>query len=158
MNLREIKNKINRALDKLYKIDQFLFDEDLCERCITHKLTMYLEEQGFDGGYFVDYEYNKSHSNQKTRLKRVISEKGNYIDIIITKRDGDYRNDLACFEVKKWNTREKEDRDIEKLKNLTGKENFCYKYGFYIILGKKRYQTKFKLVIHGQLSSEFAKI
>ncbi|MBZ9571958.1 hypothetical protein KJA15_01290 [Patescibacteria group bacterium] len=149
--LKKIKYKIKTALDQLYKTDYFLFEKDLCERCINHKFAIYLEQQSFGKGYFIDCEYNKSHLNQRTSPKRVSSEKGNYIDIIITKRDGNYRNDFICFEVKKWKNYRKKNKDIEKLQILTKGIRFGYDYGFYVILGRTRDETKVEIYKGGKL-------
>lgn len=151
MELEEIKAKIERALDKLYEFDYFLFEKDLCERCINHRFAMYLEQQNFGREYFVDCEYNRSYLN---RTKRVSSEKGNYIDIIVTKRDNNYRNDFLCFEIKKWNNYKKRKKDRENLEILTKGIRFNYKHGFYIILGKIRDKIKIEIYKKGKLIEE----
>ena len=151
MNLKEIENKINSAVDKLYRNDCFLFDGNLCERCINHRFAMYLEEQNFGKGYFVDCEYNKSYLDQGSSLKRVSNENGNYIDIIITKRDGNYSNDFLCFEIKKWNNFRNRDKDVKNLKILTEGRRFAYDYGFHIIWGETKEKTKIEIYKGGQL-------
>lgn len=149
MELVEINQKIKKALDKLYKEDQFLFDKNLCERCINHRFVIYLEQQNFGEGYFIDCEYNKSHLHKNTSVKRVSSRNGNYIDIIITKRDGNYRNDLICFEVKKWNNYKNREKDRENLRTLTAGVRFGYDYAFYIIFGATREKTKIETYQNG---------
>ncbi|MFH1255493.1 MAG: hypothetical protein V1667_03430 [bacterium] len=163
MELTEINQKIKNALDKLYNKDKFLFspfgdnNKSLCERCINHRFATYLEQENFGKDYFVDCEYNKSHLEGTTSTKKVSNLHGNYIDTIITKRDGNYQNDLICFEVKKYNNYKGKgrDKDIKNLKILTrgvGCRNnggFGYDYGFYIIFGATREKTKIEIYKNG---------
>ncbi|MDD4332814.1 MAG: hypothetical protein PHT51_01765 [Patescibacteria group bacterium] len=165
MNLKILTKKVNKALDLLYKNDIYLFEHDLCERCISHKFANYLELQNFEN-YYIDCEYNRAYSkrNGGTRTKKITTKDGNYVDIVITKRNDNVDDDLVCFEVKKWNNSEGEigfKIDRLKLKILTGKklptdiksgdvlkdedgENYCfnYKYGFFIIFGLTRDEVK----------------
>ncbi|MBU4360544.1 hypothetical protein KKA66_01705 [Patescibacteria group bacterium] len=162
VKLLKIKQKIKNALDKLYDKDEFLFapfgdkDKSLCERCINHRFAIYLEQENFGENYFVDCEYNKSHLEGRTSTKQVSNIKGNYIDIIITKRGGNYLNDLVCFEVKKWNNYKGRDKDINNLKILTGGDGamsgigFGYDYGFYIIFGKTKERIKIEIYKNGE--------
>ena len=157
MKLKEIKSKVKKALDNLYEKDCFIIKKKLCERCINHRFAIHLEKQNFGDGYYIDCEYNKSHLGKATDLKKVSSINGNYIDIIVTKRDGNYVNDLVCFEVKKWNNYHGRKKDRSNLKILTGGANqannmgFGYDYGFYIILGKKKEETKIEIYSNGNL-------
>lgn len=160
MELAELKNKVNSALDKLYEVDHWLIDKGLCERCINHRFAVHLEQQNFGVGYFVDCEYNKSHLEEVVSPKKVSSINGNYIDIIITKRDGNYINDLACFEVKRWNNTQGRKKDRDNLQILTGGENaangigFGYDYGFYIIFGKRRNEVVVEVYRNGAQETE----
>ncbi len=151
MKLEEIKSKIKKSLDRLYKIDYFLLRENLCERCINHRFVKYLDEQDFGNNYFIDCEYNKSHLGENTEVKKVSNINGNYIDIIITKRDGNYQNDLVCFEIKKWNNYRNRKKDRDNLRILTEGIRFGYDYGFYIIFGKTREKTEIEIYQEGNL-------
>ena len=164
MEIKAIEEKVNNALDKLYENDRYLFEYDLCERCIQHKFANYLEQEKFDD-YFIDCEYNRAYSksNGGVGTKKVTSEDGNSVDIVVTKRNDDSNDDLVCFELKKWNNSEGKNgfqADRNKLRVLTGKELpykkntngekeflkdtngdyycFSYKYGFFIIFGPIR--------------------
>jgi len=155
MTKEKIEQKVNSALDELYSKDSFLFEQGLCERCINHKLAIHLEKQDIGKGYFVDCEYNKSHLNGRTDMKRVSNPNGNYIDIIVTKRNGDGNDDLVCFETKRWNNYNGRKKDRKNLQILTGGENsngvrFGYKFGFYIIFGKTRGNTKIEVYSGGR--------
>jgi hypothetical protein len=101
MKLDEIKGKVQNALNTFYKNDSFLIEKKLCERCLVHRVAVYLENEKFPD-YFIDCEYNKLHLNKSSEPKIVSNPNGNFIDIIITKRDGNYQNDLICFEIKRW--------------------------------------------------------
>ena len=154
MKLYEIKCKIQNALNKFYKNDSFLIKKKLCERCLVHRVAIYLENERFPG-YFIDCEYNKSHLNKGSELKRVSNPNGNFIDIIITKRDGNYQNDLICFEIKRWDNYHERNKDRENLRILTKGDRFGYGYGFYIILGKSKEKIKIEVYIKGNKIDEF---
>lgn len=154
MDIVTIKEKIRRALRTLYREDKYLFDKGLCERCILHRFAVYLECENFEG-YHVDCEYNKSHLGEKTTNKRVSNINGNYIDIIITKRNANPHDDLICFEAKKWNNYANRGKDRQNLKILTGREKFDYDYGFYVIFGKTIDKTKIEIYQYGELLESF---
>lgn len=163
MEFENIKQKINNALDDLYENELYLFNNDLGERCICHKFANYLEKQNFGEDYFIDCEYNRAYSsaNGGIKTKKVTTKNGNSIDMVITKRNDNSDDDLACFETKKWNNTTDFDLDRRKLNILTnnsqptdmksgeilrdGNGNFyCfnYKYGFFIIFGQARGEVK----------------
>ncbi|MBU1987847.1 MAG: hypothetical protein ABH818_03215 [Patescibacteria group bacterium] len=170
MEIETIKQKINNALDTLYSKDAYLFEHNLCERCIQHKFADYLEQQNFGGDFYIDCEYNRAYSksNGGIRTKKITSEDGNSIDIVITKRNDNPDDDLICFELKKWNSSSGEEgfkSDKLKLEILTGKklptntkngnilknkngDYYCfnYKYGFFIIFGQTRGQVKIEIL------------
>lgn len=143
MNLVEINSKIKDSLNELYEEEPSLFrgEKSLCERCINHRFAWYLEKQNFGEGYFVDCEYNKTYLGDS---KRVSNSNGNYIDIVISKRDDNPDHDLICFEVKKWNNYKNREKDRKNLEILTNGTEFYYNYGFYVIFGKTREKTQIK--------------
>lgn len=154
MKLYEIKGKVQNALNTFYKNDSFLIEKKLCERCLVHRVAVYLENERFPG-YFIDCEYNKSHLNKSSNLKRVSNPNGNFIDIIITKRDDKYQNDLICFEIKRWDNYHERNKDRDNLRILTKGDRFGYDYGYYIILGKSKEKTKIEVYIKGNKIDEF---
>jgi len=157
MDIEIIKDKIRHALKALYKEDKYLFDKGLCERCILHRFAVNLERQNFKD-YHVDCEYNKSHLGEITTNKMVSNINGNYIDIIITKRNDNPQDDLICFEVKKWNNYDKRAKDRENLIILTGGIKFDYDYGLYIIFGKTIDKTKIEIYKSGKLSESLGNV
>lgn len=180
MELSEIKQKVDNVLDELYQNDLYLFEHDLCERCISHKFANYLEKQNFSGNLFVDCEYNRAYSKSnggiKTKKITTNAAQGNYIDIVITKRNDNPDDDLVCFETKKWNNTDGEkgfNDDRNKLRILTGKklptdtkngeilkdehgDYYCfdYKYGFFIIFGQTKEETKIEIYKNDKLIDE----
>jgi len=154
IKLDEIKGKVKNALDTFYKNDSFLIENKLCERCLVHRLAVYLENERFPD-YFIDCEYNKIYRDQKSMPKIASNLNGNFIDIIITKRDDNRQNDLVCFEIKKWDNYRGRKKDIENLEILTKGDRFGYDYGFYIILGKIKEKTKIEVYRKGNKTEEF---
>ena len=154
MDFHEIKNKVVNALKTFYKNDSFLIKNKLCERCLVHRLAVYLENERFPG-YFIDCEYNKMHRDEKSMLKIASNLNGNFIDIIISKRDDNRQNNLVCFEIKRWNNYHNRNKDRKNLNILTIGKRFNYDYGFYIILGETKEKTKIEIYSKGNKTEEF---
>ncbi len=139
METGDIKYRIETALDRLYEVDSFLIDNDLCERCINHRFALHLQGQFAD--HFVDCEYNRSHIGNINDQKRILNiENGNYVDIIVGLRSRIPEDDFICFETKKYNNVDQfgRENDRRKLEILTGGGQFDYKYGFGVIFGSTR--------------------
>lgn len=155
MNRNDIILHVTNALKYFYDKDSLLIEYSLSERCMTHRIAVYLECICFYG-YYIDCEYNKTHLIGYDAIKKVNNPKGNYIDIVITKRSKEKADDLACFEVKK-NKPVREDArmvDREKLKILTSGEHFSYQYGFFIVLGRSFDESFVELYENGKLTIE----
>jgi len=154
MNINEIKRRTYNALNKFYRNESFLLKHELCERCLAHRLAVYLEQQKFIG-YYIDCEYNKKHLNEITYPKDVSNPNGNYIDIIITKRNEPSSDDLACFEIKRSKIYAGRKKDRENLIILTTRGRFTYHFGFYIILSTEKDKTKIELYQNGSMIEEY---
>lgn len=154
MELNIIKNKVKESLNELYTNDKFLIHKKLCERCLSHRFAVYLEKQNFIG-YYIDCEYNKSHLNNSSDIKIVSNPNGNYIDVIITKRNGDGNSDLIAFEVKRGSNYNGRNKDRENLKILTNQNNYFYKYGFFIIFGENEKKVKIEIFQNGTLIESY---
>ncbi len=150
MQIDEIKTKLANALKSFYEENPNLLANKLCERCIAHRIAIHLENQDFDG-YFVDCEYNITHIKESPQPKVVSNLNGNYIDIIISKRDGNVFNDLVCFEVKRAKNYNGRKKDRENLKILTGGNKFNYTCGFYLIIDKDKLKTKIEFYEQGKI-------
>ncbi len=155
MNEDNVIKKVNSALDKLYKENIFLFENGLCEKSINHRFAVCLENEVFLN-YYVDCEYNKSHGNGITNRKMVSNINGNYIDIVVTKRDGNGANDLICFETKMHTNKKRDgiEKDRENLKILTNGINYGYNLGFFIIYGRHRNDVILETYKNGNLYSQ----
>ena len=150
--LEEIRRKVAEALRRLYDKDQCLFERNsgrgLSERCIVFRFAHYLQDE-FEK-YYVDCDFNSSsyglipQSGKSIRNPDGTTTK-RFIDIIIHKRDLDsgsgYKNNFVCFEIKKWNNKTTKgiEKDRNNLQVLTS--DYCYKYGFHIVLGKRNNET-----------------
>ena len=149
---------IKFCLDELYSKEKFLFDNNLCERCLVFRLAHHLQiifnKEYSAEGYFVDWDYNSSCNYDEGRgeLKRSsgkpipnqISKKSKkrFIDIIVHKRESESDSNLICFEIKKWNncTVEGMKKDKNNLAVLTSQ--YGYSFGFYLIFGKAEKDLK----------------
>jgi hypothetical protein len=161
-----IHNRVVSCVQKIYQEDNFLFERNrgkgVCERCLVFRLAHYLQLEFNE--YFVDCDFNSSfeytitengRENERERSgKGVENEDGSitkrFVDIIIHKRDYTTENDFICFEIKKWNnyTRTTIEKDINNLRQLTNQ--FNYKYGYHIILGKTFEETKWSILKNGR--------
>jgi len=167
MNINELKKLIKDSLDDLYDKDNYLIINDLGERCIVHRFALYLENRFLNNqGYYIDCEYNKAYSdNGGIETKKVISENGNAIDIVATKRNNNPEDDLFCFEIKKWNNNDSEGarRDKDKLMVLTGlmlpinfetratisNGIFRYKFGIFLVVAAQKNDVKLDIYKQG---------
>lgn len=152
MKLYQIKRRIDLAIDTLRVNDNYLLENDLNERSITHKLATYMD-QTFGKTYDVDCEYNRNISdlkkiymlknkwdelnnrvmfNEDEMFSEIFVEKNVFPDIIVHKR-GRADGNLLVLEVKKSTSSVSEDYDMEKLKCYTEQgSNLNYKYGVFI--------------------------
>jgi hypothetical protein len=143
---------LRRALDTLLIRDNWLIENDLCERCITHKLAEYLQSRFQD--YNVDCEYNGDIDREDSR-KRIevvdghldfmqngnpiegeIQELSVFPDIIIHKR-GTNESNLCIIEVKKANNPRRLRFDRLKVQAYTSDyygNNLNYQLGVLIIV------------------------
>jgi hypothetical protein len=136
-NEEEMFEKVKSAFTKFFKNNTILFDVNVNERSITHKLAEYLQEAFSDMD--VDCEYNR-HSNlvkiisvyEREKIKPSdLEAKTVYPDIVIHKRREDDHN-LLVIEVKKANSARRTNKyDEKKLKAFTGND-FHYKIGLYV--------------------------
>lgn len=150
------------CLKQLYQYEYGLFENDLCERCITFRFAHFLQNI-FDGivgndKYYVDCDYNSSFYYDESRsqwIKRngkpIEDQKSGklskrFVDIIVHQRKYEQPSDLICFEIKKWNncTKEGIHKDINNLEQLTSK--YGYSFGFHLIFGQKIEKTKLRVV------------
>jgi len=133
----EIKEKLTKCLDLLFKKDKHLLEKNVNERSISNMLASYLRSEF--GDWDVDCEYNKDQKLTKKlkslnyflkELKREdlikdIDERAVILDIIVHKRSTD--NNLLVIEIKKsTSSKVKDDFDIAKLKAFRKDKGYCF--------------------------------
>ena len=104
MHLSEIEEKINKALSILHTKDIKLFEINVNERTLTHKLAEYLQMEFTD--WNVDCEYNREGHKPKELdkfVEKISSDDEDahtvYPDIIVHERDSS--NNILVIETKK---------------------------------------------------------
>ena len=132
-------NKVLTALQEFYAHERFLFEHDLGERTLTHRLAVHLEKQF--SGWEVDCDYDRL-GERTLRLPHgtIISTddhlaKSIYPDIVVHQRA--IPNNLLAVEVRKAANHQAPDHDRHKLRALTDPHLwFAYWIGLYLVLGK----------------------
>src|SRR6478609_170765 len=132
-------NKIVTALSEFYAQETFLFEHDLGERTLTHRLAVHLERQF--AGFNVDCDYDRLGA-RTLRLPRgtIVSTddhlgKSIYPDIVVHQRD--VPNNLLAIEVRKAGNHQPLEHDQQKLRALTDPHLwFAYWIGMILTLEK----------------------
>ncbi|HXN69847.1 MAG TPA: hypothetical protein VN926_19605 [Bradyrhizobium sp.] len=132
-------NKVVTALQEFYAHERFLFEQDLGERTLTHRLAVHLEKQF--SGWEVDCDYDRL-GERTLRLPHgtIISTddhlaKSVYPDIVVHQRA--IPNNLLALEVRKASNHQSPDHDRHKLQALTDPHLwFAYWIGIFLVLGK----------------------
>jgi hypothetical protein len=132
-------NKVVTALGEFYAHETFLFEKDLGERTLTHRLAVHLEKQF--SGWVVDCDYNRL-GERTLRLPHgsIVSTddhlgKSIYPDIVVHQRE--IPNNLLAIEVRKATNHQPPEHDRHKLQALTDPHLwFAYWIGVYLVLGK----------------------
>jgi hypothetical protein len=152
MNLDQLKQRIEEAIQQLMLDDVQLLKNDINERTIAHQLAIYLKPmfQGFD----VDCEYNGNIDAIKKRkyililnheakqlgklkkneINKEIISRNVYPDIIIHKRSTNDHN-LLIIEIKKSSNNDNGDYDRLKLRTYTSNNDentFPYPFGLFL--------------------------
>ena len=130
---KEPGEKLAKALTCLFKGDKKLFEINVNERSITHRLALYLQDLYQD--WNVDCEYNRDKHDPK-ELELPDLEPNNkdtdaqtvFPDIIIHKRCSD--KNYLVIEAKKTSSSVSKDTDIKKLKAF--RNQLGYKYALFI--------------------------
>lgn len=149
---------IKACLDELYSKEKFLFNNNLCERCLVFRLAHHLQiifnKEYSAEEYFVDCDYNSScyydegSRERKRRGEKPIPDqisgkiKKRFIDIIVHKRESGSDSNLICFEIKKWNNCKVEGMKKDKNNLAVLTSQYGYSFGFYLIFGKAEKDLK----------------
>jgi hypothetical protein len=132
--------KVVAALGEFYERETFLFENDLGERALTHRLAVHLEKQF--PGWEVDCDYDRLGA-RTLRLPHgtIVSTddhlaKSIYPDIVVHQRE--IPNNLLAIEIRKASNHQPPEHDQQKLRALTDPHLwFAYWIGIYIVLGKR---------------------
>ena len=144
-----IKNLIRNACKKLKTKDKKLFEININERTLTHRLAVYIEKllpKELKKEYSVDCEYNKlwlDPSSSKIlqceckygkRSKTDnINGKSVYPDIIVHRRwELQKENNLIVIEAKKGDNARWRKKDVCKLKAYKQDPKYWYQFAFFI--------------------------
>jgi hypothetical protein len=133
-------DKVVSALGEFYAREAFLFEKDLGERTLTHRLAVYMERQFT--GWEVDCNYDRL-GERTLRLPKgtIVSTddhlgKSVYPDIVVHQRA--IPDNLLAVEVRKATNHQPPEHDQHKLCALTDPYLwFAYCIGVYLTLAKK---------------------
>src|SRR3954470_12487730 len=134
-------NKVVAALQELFAHEGVLFERDLGERALTHRLAVHVERQF--SGWDVDCDYDRL-GERTLRLPRgsIVSTddhlaKSVYPDIVVHQRA--IPNNLLAVEVRKSANHQPLEHDQHKLQALTDPHLwFAYWIGVLLTLDKKQ--------------------
>ncbi|HYW11854.1 MAG TPA: hypothetical protein VE871_07840 [Longimicrobium sp.] len=135
--IAEILERFASALDTLQKRDGYLFEHDVAERAITHKLAEYL--QPLFAEWDVDCEYNRNrHESKRVGLPDPNSPEALlyvsvYPDIIVHKRGGNKHN-ILIIEAKKLHERGAEGELRDRNKLIAYARDLDYQVGVFLLL------------------------
>jgi hypothetical protein len=130
-------DKVVRALGEFYAREAYLFEKDLGERTLTHRLAVYLERQF--PGWQVDCDYDRLGERTLRMPKGSIVStddhlgKSIYPDIVVHRRA--VPDNLLAIEVRKASNHQPPEHDQHKLRALTDPYLwFAYRIGVCLTL------------------------
>ena len=137
MRADEVKQFLERAIDRLRHTDRYLLDVDVNERSVAARLAMYLQEDFV--GYAVDVEYNRAGAEIKRLMAvvcrcprgRIETEGQRVLPDVIVHRRGDNKSNLLVIEVKKSSDPRGTDCDHERLEAF--RAELGYKFGALVL-------------------------
>lgn len=160
--MRAELEKVVKAIETFYAHEGLLFDKDLGERTLTHRMAVHLERQ-FDG-WEVDCEYNRLGERLlKLPHGTIVSTddelgKSIFPDIVVHRRA--IPENLLAVEVRKATNHQPIEHDHHKLRGLTDPHLwFAYRIGVMLVLGKGKVKSSDVYlggVIDRELSEWFA--
>jgi hypothetical protein len=142
--MRAELEKVVAAVETFYATEGVLFDKDLGERTLTHRMAVHLERQ-FDG-WEVDCEYNRLGERLlKLPHGSIVSTddelgKSIFPDIVVHRRA--IPENLLAVEVRKASNHQPIEHDHHKLRGLTDPHLwFAYRAGVLLVLAKGRVKS-----------------
>ena len=142
--MRAELEKVVKAIEAFYAREGVLFDKDLGERTLTHRMAVHLEKQ-FEG-WQVDCDYNRLGERLlKLPHGTIVStddhlSKSIYPDIVVHQRE--IPNNLLAIEVRKAGNHQPLEHDQHKLRALTDPHLwFAYWIGVFLVLAKAKVKS-----------------
>jgi len=137
--MRAELEKVIKAIEEFYAREAWLFDKDLGERTLTHRLAVQLEKQ-FEG-WEVDCDYNRL-GERLLNLPHgsIVSTddelgKSTFPDIVVHRRA--VPDNLLAVEVRKVTNHQPVEHDHHKLRGLTDPHLwFAYRVGVLLVLAR----------------------
>jgi hypothetical protein len=132
-------DKVVEALREFYASETFLFEHDLGERSLTHRLAVYVEKQFADWNVDCHFDRLGARTMQLPHGTIVSTDdhldKSIYPDIVVHRRD--IPENLLAIEVRKASNHLIEEHDRQKLRALTDPHLwFAYAIGVLLTLDK----------------------
>ena len=132
-------DKIVAALGELYLREPFLFERDLGERALTHRLAVHIERQFPDFDVDCDFDRLGPRTLNLPRGSIVSTDdhlgKSVYPDITVHRRD--VPDNLIALEIRKDANHQPIEHDRQKLRALTDPHIwFAYWIGLLVTLGR----------------------
>jgi hypothetical protein len=147
--MHEVKNIIEKALDKLYTEDLFLISASVNERSIAFRLGLYIEQLKNENTVFKNYHLDSKYNKNKDKFKKTPAKPNGAIPDLILHKRGNNWNNLMIIEIKRPNNYRGRNQDIQKLIDFTNKQgNYKYEIGIFIILGHTRERVKLNYYIN----------
>ena len=160
--MRAELEKVVKAIEEFYAREAWLFDKDLGERTLTHRLAVQLEKQFED--WDVDCDYNRLGERLlKLPHGSIVSTddelgKSIFPDIVVHRRAGP--ENLLAVEVRKATNHQPIEHDHHKLRGMTDPHLwFAYRIGVMLVLAKGKVKSSDVYlggVIDRELSDWFA--
>jgi hypothetical protein len=152
-------DQVVTALTEFYSRETFLFEHDLGERTLAHRLAVHLEKQF--PGWDVDCDYDRLGA-RTLRLPHgtIVSTddhlgKSIYPDIVVHQRE--IPNNLLAIEVRKASNHQPPEHDQKKLRALTDPHVwFAYWIGVLLTLEKKTV-TSSEVYVAGVLDQKLSR-
>jgi hypothetical protein len=139
LNRREVRLKVERAIQQWLKRDRLLLELDVNERSITHKLAEHLQNEF--SSWNVDCEYNRKGNAQKKLPPELLDKPVHpwdtdgvtvFPDIIVHKRNT--KSNLVVIEVKKDTNRQDSQWDLKKLHAFRADPHYAYEHAISVVL------------------------
>jgi hypothetical protein len=132
-------DKVVVALKEFYAHEAFLFEHDLGERTLTHRLALHVERQFPDFEVDCDFDRLGPRTLNMPRGSIVSTDdhlgKSIYPDVVVHQRS--VPNNLIAIEVRKTSNHQPVEHDRQKLRALTDPHIwFAYWIGVLLTLGK----------------------